>query len=121
VLYKVNRFDLLVANRFIKSKYISLVNLLADAELFPEYLTPLDVSAKLAGWAERWLTRPEERAQASRALADLRDRVARPGASDRAAERILLVASKSVMHRQAKPHFAQIIPSTQQPDRNHLS
>ena len=39
VLYKLNRFDLWVARPFIKAKYISLVNLLADAEVMPEYLT----------------------------------------------------------------------------------
>ncbi len=35
VLYKIKRFDLWVARFFIKSRYISLVNLLADTELFP--------------------------------------------------------------------------------------
>ena len=89
VLYKVRRLDLLVARRFIKSKYISLVNLLADAELMPEYLTEVDVSKELCGWAERWLRDPLERAKCSNALAELRSRVAIPGASDRAADRIL--------------------------------
>jgi lipid-A-disaccharide synthase len=92
VLYKVSRFDLLVARRFIRSKYISLVNLLADGEVFPEYLTPVDVSDQLAGWAERWISDPEERASAARAITALRDRVAVPGASARAAERIVALA-----------------------------
>ena len=61
VLYKVNRFDLLIARPFIKAKYISLVNLLADAEVMPEYLTEHDVSGELAGWAGRWLGDPAER------------------------------------------------------------
>ena len=39
VLYKIKRFDLWIARPFIKAKYISLVNLLADEEVFPEYLT----------------------------------------------------------------------------------
>jgi lipid-A-disaccharide synthase len=89
VLYKLNRFDLVIARPFIQSKYISLVNLLADAEVMPEYLTVRDVSAELAGWAERWLGDPEERRRASERLARLRERVAVPGASDRAAEAIL--------------------------------
>ena len=91
VLYKVKPFDLWVARHFIKSKYISLVNLLADAEVMPEYLTPVDVSGELATWAARWLGDPAEREAASKALAELRDRVAVPGASDRAAERIIAV------------------------------
>jgi lipid-A-disaccharide synthase len=91
VLYKIKAFDLWVAKHFIKSKYISLVNLLADAEVMPEYLTPVDVSTELADWAARWLNDPLERRKASMALAELRDRVAVPGASDRAAERIIAV------------------------------
>ena len=91
VLYKIKAFDLWVARHFIKSKYISLVNLLADAEVMPEYLTPVDVSGELASWAARWLGDPAERQKASSALAALRDRVAVPGASDRAADRIIAV------------------------------
>ena len=44
ILYKLNRFDLWIARPFIKAKYITLVNLLADEELMPEYLTERDVS-----------------------------------------------------------------------------
>ncbi len=91
VLYKVRRFDLLIARRFIKSKYISLVNLLADAEVMPEYLTERDVSSELANWASRWLNDPAERSKSARALADLRAKVAIPGASDRAADEIVSV------------------------------
>ncbi len=91
VLYKIKPFDLWVARHFIKSKYISLVNLLADAEVMPEYLTPIDVSGELAAHAARWLGDPLERRKASLALAELRDRVAVPGASDRAAGRIVAV------------------------------
>jgi lipid-A-disaccharide synthase len=91
VLYKIKAFDLWVAKHFIKSKYISLVNLLADAEVMPEYLTPIDVSDELAAWASKWLGDPLERRKASTTLAELRDRVAIPGASDRAAERIVAV------------------------------
>ena len=91
VLYKVNRLDLIIARPFIKARFISLVNLLADAELFPEYLTERDVSGELAGWAARWLCDPEERAKASRTLVALRETAAKPGASDRAAAEIVEV------------------------------
>ena len=116
VLYKVRRFDLLVARRFIKSKYICLVNLLADQELMPEYLTEFDVSSELSGWAERWLGDPAERAKRSDALAELRARVAIPGASDRAADRILEVL-KGAPPVYRGPHDAlarDASPSTQQ-------
>jgi len=89
VLYKIKRFDLWVARWFIHSKYISLVNLLADAEVFPEYLTWLDASDELVRWARAWLTNSEARSRTTAALATLRYQVARPGASDRAAQCII--------------------------------
>jgi len=89
ILYKLNRFDLWIARPFIKAKYITLVNLLADEELMPEYLTERDVSDELSGWGRTWLDDPVARARATANLAALRHRVARPGASQRAAGRIV--------------------------------
>src|SRR4051794_529035 len=68
VLYKIRPLDLWVARPFIKARFISLVNLLAGAEVMPEYLTAHDVSDELAGWAETWLADPAERAKAAAAL-----------------------------------------------------
>ncbi len=89
VLYTVKPVDLMIARPFIKAKYISLVNLLADAEVMPEYLVDRDASPELAGWALRWLNDPAERGLAVERLTKLRDEVAKPGASERAAERIV--------------------------------
>jgi lipid-A-disaccharide synthase len=89
VIYKVKRFDLWLARPFIRAKYISLVNLLADAEVFPEFLTWRDVSADLVRWALAWLDDSTERALAVGSLATLRYHVARPGASLRAAVSIV--------------------------------
>jgi lipid-A-disaccharide synthase len=86
ILYKLNKLDLWIARPFIKAKYITLVNLLADAELMPEYLTVHDVSDDLVRWARTWLEDPLARARATADLAALRHDVARPGASRRAAE-----------------------------------
>ncbi len=86
IVYKLNRIDLIIARPFIKSKYITLVNLLADAEVMPEYLTTVDVSGELSSWALSWMDDPAARARTARALAEVRDRVARPGACDRAAQ-----------------------------------
>jgi lipid-A-disaccharide synthase len=88
VLYKIKRFDLWVARWFIKSKYISLVNLMADDEVFPEYLTCQDVSGELARWASAWLDDSQARSRATTSLVKLRTQVAKPGASDRAAQHI---------------------------------
>ncbi|HZW29840.1 MAG TPA: lipid-A-disaccharide synthase [Isosphaeraceae bacterium] len=89
VLYKVKRFDLWVARPFIKARYISLVNLLAEEEVFPEYLTWRDVSGELVRWALAWLDDSEARERATRSLETLRRRVAQPGASDRGADCIV--------------------------------
>jgi lipid-A-disaccharide synthase len=94
VLYKVGRFDLWIARPFIQAKYISLVNLLADEEVFPEYLTWRDASGDLVRWALAWLDETEERARTTLALDALRRRVAHPGATDRAAERIVARLSR---------------------------
>jgi len=106
VLYKVNRLDLLIARPFIKARYISLVNLLADAEVMPEYLTEHDVSSELAQWAGRWLASPEERKLASDRLRALRDRVAAPGATERAAEAILAAMPPLVYRGPHEPAVA---------------
>ena len=104
VLYKVKRFGMFLAYLFKKAKYITLVNLLADAEVMPEYLTRFDVSSDLANWGAKWLDDPTERAKASQALAELREKVAQPGASERAAERILAtIAGASKPHVYAGP------------------
>ncbi|MDB5352486.1 MAG: lipid-A-disaccharide synthase [Planctomycetota bacterium] len=89
VVYTIKPFDLMVARRFMTTKFISLVNLLADAEVMPEYLTDRDVSSEMAEHALLWLNDPAERAKASQCLASLRNRVAVPGASERAADRVI--------------------------------
>ena len=63
ILYKLNRFDLWIARPFIKAKFITLVNLLANAEIMPEYLTGRDVSEELMRWAAIWLGDPIARAK----------------------------------------------------------
>jgi lipid-A-disaccharide synthase len=89
ILYKIRPIDLMIARPFIKAKFITLVNLLADAELMPEYLTDKDVSDDLVRHADSWLSDPQAMARATSALAALRHTAARPGATIRAADRIL--------------------------------
>lgn len=107
VLYTIRPFDLWVARWFIKSRFICLVNLLANAEVMPEFLVDRDASPELAAQALRWLNQPKERGESSRRLAELRERVAKPGASERAAAGIaeaLGVRVQSSIYR--GPHIA---------------
>ena len=84
ILYKLNRLDLMIARPFIKAKYITLVNLLADAELMPEYLTVHGRLGRAGHLGPHLARRPHRPRRATANLAALRHEVARPGASQRA-------------------------------------
>jgi lipid-A-disaccharide synthase len=89
ILYWVTRFAYLVQGFFRKSRYITLVNLLCDRELFPEYLTWENKSAAIAAHVVRWLVDDNRREGLIAELAKLKARVAHGGASRSAAEYIL--------------------------------
>ncbi len=86
VVYRVGRVFGFVARRLKRCQYVSLVNLLADAELFPEFAETLDEHEAIAARVLNWLDHPAERAALVEKLRDLRDRVAVPGAVERAAD-----------------------------------
>src|SRR5438876_10212878 len=86
ILYKVGRlFWLVGAYILLASKYITLVNLLAGEEVYPEYPTCRDRSSAMAAHVLTWLNDPAVRAERVQRLRKLRDELARPGACDRAA------------------------------------
>ncbi len=89
IVYRVSRLARRVGRLFMTCRYITLVNLLADRELFPEYLTDRCEAEAVAGHLLRWLNEPEEYEAVRRELGELAGRVARPGASERAAAAIL--------------------------------
>jgi lipid-A-disaccharide synthase len=99
VIYRITPFARWVSKQFITCKYISLVNLLADAEVFPEYLTTRDNPDEVAGHIIGWLSRPATRNAVVTGLRELRDRAAVPGACERAAEFLV----EDVGARGAKP------------------
>jgi lipid-A-disaccharide synthase len=89
VIYRIGKLDLKVALYFKTSKYICLVNLLADKELFPEYLTDHCPAEALAQSIRPWLRDEATYAGLVGELTDLRERVAAPGACARTAQVIL--------------------------------
>jgi lipid-A-disaccharide synthase len=89
VVYRVGRLDLRVGRLLMTSQYISLVNLLAGQELFPEFLTDRCPAGAVAGQVVRWLQDAKAYTQVCDELAALRRRVAVPGACLRAAQYIL--------------------------------
>ena len=93
MLYKVNRGGMLLGWLFRKCPYISLPNLLAGKLLFPEYLTAGCPDEAMAAHVLGWLNDDAAYTQLCGELKALRDRVAVPGACERAAERVLEVAA----------------------------
>ena len=73
----------------MKTPYITLVNLLAERELFPEFLTDRCEGVKVADRMLAWLNDPVALASLQHDLTELRDRVAQPGACARTAQYIL--------------------------------
>jgi lipid-A-disaccharide synthase len=89
VLYRIGRLDLKVGNFFKKCRFISLVNLLADRELFPEFLTDRCEATAISEHVLRWLNDKAAYEGLCGELGALRQRVALPGACDRAARYVL--------------------------------
>ncbi|MBY0459507.1 MAG: lipid-A-disaccharide synthase [Gemmataceae bacterium] len=89
VVYRVSRLAELVLARLIRVKYMSLVNLLVDDTIYPEFPTSRDRSDQIAGHVLEWLNDPAARDAVVSRLAALRERVAVPGACDRAADFLL--------------------------------
>jgi lipid-A-disaccharide synthase len=89
VLYRVSRLNLFLVRQLMTSRYISIVNLLAEHELFPEYLSEKCPAEEIAGHVTNWLSDPMVYADLVGQLTELRQQVAVPGACARAAEQIL--------------------------------
>ena len=99
--YQLHWIESLGSRFILKCPYISLVNLLAGKALFPEFLTSRLPAETMAGHVLRWLDDPAAYQEVRDELAALSDRVAEPGACDRAAEVILGQLSGAVKSRRA--------------------
>ena len=86
IVYRAAAFFLFLSWFMRTGKYISLPNLLADRELYPEYLSA-SCEAKAAGRKViEWLDQPAELAEVRKRLQTLRNQAARPGACERSAQ-----------------------------------
>ena len=90
-----------MAKLIVKCPYASLVNLLLDKPLFPEYLGHRLPAGAVAASILDWLEDPAAYAAVKGELAALRERVAEPGACDRAAEAVLEVLAGTERLRRA--------------------
>ncbi len=86
VVYRMGKVFHKVARALSRVDDISLVNLLAGERVFPEFAVSHDASAEIADRVLGWLTDPASLEAVVRKLADLKAKVAVPGAVERAAD-----------------------------------
>jgi lipid-A-disaccharide synthase len=94
IVYRMRRLDLKVAKMLVKVPYITLVNLLAGEEVFPEFPTDRDPSDAVAARVLEFLNDPVRRQMVRKKLDVLCDRVAKPGACAAAARFIVSIAAQ---------------------------
>jgi lipid-A-disaccharide synthase len=92
VTFRVGRLGMVLAFLLKKVPHISLVNLLAGRELFPEFLSSQCEAEGMAGHILHWLNDEAAYSTLRRELITLRDRIAEPGACERAAQHVLEMA-----------------------------
>jgi lipid-A-disaccharide synthase len=89
IIYRVGRISLRIGRWFMTTRYITLVNLLAGEELYPEFLCDRDPAEQMAEHLLKWLNDPSAAAHLRQRLLALRQRVGEPGACERAARFII--------------------------------
>lgn len=94
ILYRVNAAGMMLSLLLRRSKYIGMPNILLGREAAPERLMWRDDPEGTAAIALDILRRPERRAEIRSALAELRRKIDRPGATERAADAVLRFADE---------------------------
>jgi lipid-A-disaccharide synthase len=95
IIYRLKPLTLWMVRRLIDLPYFTLVNLLADEMLFPEIATSRDESHQISVQVQKWLDDDSARMNLIGRLQALRDRVAIPGACERAASFLLSAIQKN--------------------------
>jgi lipid-A-disaccharide synthase len=88
ILYRLFWTTRLLGKLLLRSKYITLVNLLADRLLFPEYVSTGCLAEPIAGHILHWLQDRSAYEDLCGQLSALKAQVAQPGACERAAAAI---------------------------------
>lgn len=89
ITYRLGFLSWLLARLLIKVKWAGLPNLVAEREVAPELLQFQATPARLAETALAILDSPERQAAMRADLAEVRERLGRPGAAERAAREVL--------------------------------
>ncbi len=89
VVYKMSWLTYFLAKVLVRVKYISMVNILAEKELAPEYIQANATPENLMSFVLTHLNDPSKTRHLQKELLLLREKLGGSGASERAAEEIL--------------------------------
>ena len=92
VVYKLSPMTYRLGKPFVKVDTYAMANLIAGSRLVPELIQEACTSARIVQEAVSLAVEPDRRRLVIAGLREVRDRLAKPGASGRAAEAILGVA-----------------------------
>jgi len=90
VVYRVHPLTYAVGKRVVKVKYLSIINVMANEAVVPEFLQDQLEASAVAQEALELLSHPQRREAMKRRVAQIVATLGEPGASKRAAEAILL-------------------------------
>jgi lipid-A-disaccharide synthase len=93
VIYRVHPVTYFVGKRVVKVKYLSLINVMANEAIVPEFLQDNLEASAVAQEGLELLTNPQRRDAMKRSVAQVVGTLGQPGASKRAADAILLEAA----------------------------
>ena len=93
VIYRVDPLTYAVGKRVIKVKYLSMVNVMANEAIVPEFIQERLEASAVAQEGLELLNNPQRREAMKRQVARIVATLGEPGASKRAAEAILLEAA----------------------------
>jgi lipid-A-disaccharide synthase len=101
-LYKIGPVLYPLVMFFKHAKHISLINLLSEEILSPEFLTKRDESEKMAAILINWLQNESAREKIVQGMQQVRNQIGQPGACARAVEHLLgLLDERSSIKRAA--------------------
>jgi len=89
VVYRVTALTAILAKPLVRTKFFSMVNLIAGREVVPELIQEKFTADAAAQELRRLLNSSEARAELRTGLQEVRDKLGPPGAVDRAADEIV--------------------------------
>ncbi len=89
VMYKTSALTYLIAKSIVRVKWIAMPNILADEEVFPEFVQEQATAERVAGAALELLRDQTRRSRVKSRLDRIAASLGEPGAAGRAAEQIL--------------------------------